>query len=198
MYKRQTKVIWNARTQRFISGMMMNVEKMRNQKPLTVYGIVSKKLIGRVIVVINLWDIWRWWGRMQDKPSSTIKWHGNSKHQKYDFYCHKYGNYRTRVATSFHIITQQPLWTYVIFSRSTSVLHAAFFNISVVKLHYFHLSICKNIKHHANLLIYLQNVSSKTKSKSIQKNAVVWVSSVGTVTGVPSGDPTKPPVQHSL
>ena len=52
-YKTQTEIIRDARTQRFPSLVMLNVESMWNQKLLTVHRIVSYEIIGSVVVVIN-------------------------------------------------------------------------------------------------------------------------------------------------
>jgi len=103
-----TQIIWNARTQRRSSAVMVSVKNFRNQKLLTVDGIVGKKLIRRVIIIINYGDIWWCRGCMQETlPSSMINGHENSKRKKYNLQCQKCYDHCTRPATLLHLLTRQ-------------------------------------------------------------------------------------------
>ena len=147
-YKTQTEIIRDARTQRFPSWVMLNVESMWNQKLLTVHRIVSYEIIGSVVVVINRWDVRR---RRRCKRtiliSSTINRQRNSKHQKYNFHCHQHDDNRARGATLSHVMTQQPQWFYVILNVSMLARHALLSHISVVKDAIFIIHLKRHIKH---------------------------------------------------
>jgi len=108
LFTKQTQIIWNARTQTCSSGIMLNVENFRNQKLFTIYGIVSKKLISSVVIIVNRRDICWCRGCLKEiLPSSVINWHKNSEHKKYNLRCQKCYDHGTRVAALPHVLTRQ-------------------------------------------------------------------------------------------